>query len=186
MIPQRISFQPAVADWVQVYRFHYWRSILTRKMLLLKIAIAVAIIPLGVPSRRGGGEHYFGDLLAALTDKGFWITWLSLAAFLIVGLPLIRLALIPMYARRFFAQQKNLHTPNDVSWDHEGIIVEAGESRNVIPFGNLRHWRESNQAFLLYQTDTMFNFVMKRAFVSPDQLASFRADLTSHGVAQAW
>ena len=112
-----------------------------------------------------------------------WVALLALSVLAFVCFPLVQQACIPWYARRFYAQQKTAQLPHDMSWNRE--IFEVGDSRIVIPFPNIHYWRESDRAILLYQNDMMPNFVMKRAFISHDQLAGFRAELTANGIPQA-
>lgn len=183
MIAQRISFQLTLADYVHATRFHCWRRTMMLKSLLTRLVSGVVAIALGDLigwATTGGGSV---DLFAML--KANRITFLVVIVLFAVGLPLIQQALIPWRLRRFYAQQKSAQLPHDVSWNHEGIIFETRDSRTVIPFGNIYYWRESDQAILLYQNDMMPNFVMKRAFESEDQLASFRAELKSSGIPQA-
>lgn len=111
-----------------------------------------------------------------------WVNFLAGLVLFIVGLPLAQQVFIPWHVRRFYAQQKSARLPVDMSWNREGMIFEAGNSRIVIPFGNIHYWRESGQAILLYQNDVIPNFVMKRCFASQGQLASFRAELTSNNI----
>lgn len=170
MIPQRISFQPSVDDCVHVDRFHYWRVAMTPKALLVRMGNAVVGVLLGLLFGWAGTGGSPVKLLAALTAAQVLriagLPFIALIAFMAIGYPLIHRTLIPWRVRRLYAQQKSLHAPYHVIWNHEGITVETGDSRCVMPFASFRYWRESDKAFLLYQTDAMFAFVVKRAFVS--------------------
>ncbi len=66
----------------------------------------------------------------------------------------------------------------NVSWNDEGTTIEFDNgSRTVLSARNVCRWRESGQAFLLYLNDFKFIFVVKRAFISVEQLDSFRTSL---------
>jgi YcxB-like protein len=183
MIVQRISFQLTLADYVHATRFHCWRSAMTPKALLTRLVFGVVALALGclIGWAATGGSS--ADLFAALAANR--VAFLAVIVLVPFALPLVQQALIPWRMRRFYAQQKSVQLPHDMSWNREGIIFETRDSRAVIPFGNIHYWRESNQAILLYQNDMIPNFVLKRAFVSQDQLASFLAELKSSGVPQA-
>ncbi|MDR0477053.1 MAG: YcxB family protein [Desulfobulbaceae bacterium] len=130
----------------------------------------------------GANHDSFAILLAMFARRELWIAWLLSMVFVTILLPIINQAIMPIYARRFFKQMKSFHAPLHVSWSGGNYIVESGDSRAVIPFANFHYWRECRRAFLLYQSDRLFNFVMKRAFASEDQLASLRAELKSYSV----
>ncbi|HEY2529279.1 MAG TPA: YcxB family protein [Xanthobacteraceae bacterium] len=153
---------------------------MTPKALLTRLVVGVVALALGILigwAATGGASV---DLFAALAANR--VAFLAVVVLFPFALPLVQWALI---MRRFYAQQKSVQLPHDMSWNREGIVFETRDSRAVIPFGNIHYWRESNQAILLYQNDMIPNFVLKRAFVSQDQLASFRAELKSSSIPQA-
>ncbi|PRH86255.1 hypothetical protein C5L14_18635 [Labrys okinawensis] len=181
MSTNKISFQPTLTDCIHAYRFHYWRAAMAPKAIAMRTAFALGMIALGV-FFAWNGRGSPADLTAAAVRTPAFLFW-AIGAILIfvIGLPLLGQALVPRQVHRIYEQQKSLHLPFDISWNRDGAVVETGESRYVIPTANIRYWRESKEAFLLYQSDILFNFIMKRAFTSPRQLDSFRADLKASG-----
>ena len=188
----RVSFQPTAADLVHVTRFHHWHvamaprapRALLKQMLYALLALTTGLLVGVLLSWEGEGD--FGGFvvrtLAAMEAARLLIAAALAVALFTLGVPLVRLGLAGRAMERHFEQRKDLHLPYELAWNDEGAVVESGQSRVVIPMENFRFWRGSDQAFLLYQTDAMFNFVMKRAFESEAQLVSFRRWLESHGI----
>lgn len=183
MTTRRISYQVTPADYVHATRFHCWRTAVKPKVLCRRLLIVVVATVGGLLLGGVAVGASVAALFAFLRDEWGGLLFSMVLAF--AWIPMVQQAVIPSQARRFHAQHKSAQLPHDMSWDRDGVILEIGGSRIVIPFADIHYWRESSQAILLYQNDMAPNFVMKRAFASADQLADFRAQLEANGIPRA-
>ena len=99
------------------------------------------------------------------------------------GATLLAAALMGEYAVRTqgakqlataFSQHAALRSPLDYWWDAETISARNAMGQSRRPWSSYVRSREEEHAFLLYQTDHLFEMVPKAWFTSAEQLEQFR------------
>lgn len=82
--------------------------------------------------------------------------------------------LLPRRHARIFHQQASLRAHFTYSWDDECIYVVAETGQAKRPWRDYVKSKESDQVFLLYHSDVMFEMLPKAWFQSPEQVDAFR------------
>lgn len=120
------------------------------------------------------------DVAVASTVAGVILLVLE---YYLAGAVLVGGALIGMQAgrkvgermlARSFAQHAALRSPLEYWWDEVGIGARNAMGQSQRPWASYVRVREDERAFLLYQTDELFEMVPKAWFTSPEQLEQFR------------
>lgn len=123
-------------------------------------------------------------ILAALVLIGLIAAW---AGYLLAGAALFGAGaggfigelfcakvLMPRKHLRIFRQQVSLRSAYTYSWDSEciSVVSEAGQAKR--PWRNYIKSKESDDVFLLYHSDAMFEVIPKVWFHSLEQAEEFR------------
>ena len=82
---------------------------------------------------------------------------------------------VPAIARKHYHQFKGIETPITYRWDTDGLSVQSDRGAGERKWKDFLKVRESDQVFLLYTTDVLFEVVPKRWFGSPEQALEFGA-----------
>ncbi|WP_131195709.1 YcxB family protein [Lichenihabitans psoromatis] len=141
-------------DVTRAYQLHS-RAKLTSRTMVVALGICLTILAV--------------FLIATLDD------WEAIAVGLVGGLiggllvprVIIRWVL-PISARRIFAQQRNLQQPIAVVCDARGLHTTTETATGVTPWPNYMHLREDEHILLLYHSDALFQIVAKRFFTAAD------------------
>ena len=123
-------------------------------------------------------------ILAAFVLAAFYQRHLGVIVGLVGGLGLtveilIATVFLPWQVRRLHAQQKDLATPFNYSWDDEYLEVKGANGQAKRPWRNYAKYLEDERVFLVYHADNIFEMLPKRWFKDEAQIAEFRqlADL---------
>ncbi len=79
-----------------------------------------------------------------------------------------------------FKQGARLATDQEHTFSRTGITVRAGKERGHLPWGFYCRVTETRNVYVLLRNSRQGNFVPKRAFVSADDEARFRALVADH------
>ncbi|MDQ8755869.1 YcxB family protein [Sphingosinicella sp. LHD-64] len=124
-----------------------------------------------------------GAVMAMLDRKTIWPS--ALGGF-VIGLAVLALILLGnrlyavRYARRNFAQQRNLADEYRIAWDDQGFesVAERGSFRQ--DWAEFHRWLEDDRLFMLFLSERLYIGIPKRA-LPPDQLISLRGHLERAG-----
>lgn len=79
----------------------------------------------------------------------------------------------PRRLRRIFFQQKSAQLPYVATITDETLQTKSEVSEEKLPWNHFIQWRENDNLFVLYQSDTMIRIMPKRCFASPQQIIEF-------------
>jgi hypothetical protein len=124
-----------------------------------------------------------GTVMAMLDRKTIWPS--ALGGF-VIGLAVLALILLAnrlyavRYARRNFAQQRNLADEYRIAWDDRGFesMSERGSIKQGWP--EFHRWLENDALFMLFLSERLYVGIPKRA-LSPEQSVSLRGHLERAG-----
>lgn len=124
-----------------------------------------------------------GTVMAMLDRKAIWPS--ALSGF-VVGCVVLALILLVnrryavRYARRNFAEQRNLADDYRITWDERGFesMSERGSIKQGWP--EFHRWLENDALFMLFLSERLYVGLPKRA-LSSDQSASLRGHLERAG-----
>ncbi len=133
-----------------------------KQMLVVGGVIVILCLALGL---YGTQHSYLSGALVLGLIGGF------------VGGCLMRFGVYRWRTRRTFAQHKSIRREFQMTWNEQGIILQTGADHSSFPWSEFLKWKESDDLFLLYGTDIMFNMVPKRVFASSESLAEFESYL---------
>lgn len=109
------------------------------------------------------------------------VTAIALGIVVIVVCGLLTLLMIPLRAKRLFAQQKTLHQEQRVSIGAETIAFDGATFHLTHAWSDFPRWNESTSFILLYITDNAFHILPARA-LTEDIRARIRHALQQAGV----
>lgn len=124
-----------------------------------------------------------GTVMALLDRKAVWPSALGglVIGGLVLGLVLLanrRYAV--RYARRNFAEQRNLSDEYRITWD-DRRFESASERGSVIhEWPEFHRWLENDGLFMLFMSERLYIGIPKRV-LSPDQVMSLRGHLERAG-----
>jgi hypothetical protein len=99
----------------------------------------------------------FHDIRSGLIVIGAMLAWtLVVLAALIVA---VRLVWLPRYAKRVFAQQRDLQSPVKIEWTDTHFIASAETGTTRMAWADFYRWRRNESILLLYRSEALFNFV---------------------------
>lgn len=84
-------------------------------------------------------------------------------AVLLIGIVGTNHLLLPRRSRRTFNQQKALHQETEVTWDANGIAFRSAQGSTQFVWSDFVRIYEGSGAIIFFQSDTLYNFVPKRA-----------------------
>jgi hypothetical protein len=155
-----IQVQLDAEDYVSAQRLH---TVWTRKRTLTTLGFGAAGLVLALLRHEwslvAGGALIGGSVGGA------------------VAYEFVRRFVLPMRARRLFAQQKNLQRPVTFRWDDAGLAWSSENGSGKTAWGDYLKRRQNDRVVLLYHSDAMFQMLPKRAFENPERWRSFEAEL---------
>ncbi|WP_304559830.1 YcxB family protein [Sphingomonas immobilis] len=131
-----------------------------------------------------------GSALEPLLDKNgqppltmplFFIAGFMVGASLWGLLCLLALAQQPARARRVFRQQRSIHKPFVYSWSDDGLEWTSASGGARFAWNELHGWRESPATFVIYSSESLFQFLPRHAF-APGMEDDLRATLVRSGL----
>ena len=124
------------------------------------------------------------DPLVPTSDTGF-----TTGIFVGVGVTLLCLALVGVYARyfgeprrhkRLYQQYKAMQRTQQLSWSDEGLVLAGEQGSTRIDWPELLKWKEGNGLILLYLSDALYLIIPQRCFPDAKTHASFRSAVQAH------
>jgi uncharacterized membrane protein (DUF485 family) len=124
------------------------------------------------------------DPLATTSDSG-----LAAGMFIGVGVTLLCLALVGVYARyfgeprrhkRLYQQYKAMQRTQQLSWSDEGLVLASEQGSTRIDWPELIKWMEGNGLILLYLSDALYLIIPQRCFPDAETHSSFRSAVQAH------
>jgi YcxB-like protein len=146
------------------YAAHHWRS---RRMRVTAAVVLLALAAVSASLATGRGDSI---LLPALAGLAFGMIIIAT----IYGLSHWH---IGRYARKNFAEQRNLADEFHFTWGDEGFESTSQRGSTRLAWDDLVRWDEAETVLLLYIAERMYLAVPKRA-LSPGQLDSLRGHLS--------
>jgi len=107
-------------------------------------------------------------------DPG-WGKWVLLA--ILVYLFAHYLVYVPFHLKREYRQYKALQKELLLSPDASGLTMTTENGKGIVPWSDVRSWKENKVLFMLYVTDRLYHLVPKRFFASAADIDDFRAML---------
>ncbi|MGY0613458.1 YcxB family protein [Luteimonas sp. A501] len=143
-------------DYLTALRLHRKRAV-TRQLLVLAVLAATGVLVIAV------GYMLIGLILIGAGVGG------------LIGELVQSKLILPGRAEKIYNQQASLRATYTYSWDNDGLSVssETGHARR--PWSDYIKFLESDQLFLLYHSDIMFEIFPKSWFSRQEQAGEFRA-----------
>lgn len=86
---------------------------------------------------------------------------------------------LPIRVRKLYKQQRMLNEPHEVTFSESGVSTTHSTGSGTLPWSNIHKWRESDELFLIYQSDALFSIFPKRHFGLAGEIERFRHFLAS-------
>jgi YcxB-like protein len=181
-----ITFRPTMEDVLAAQRTHFVVLMTSKRTLkrffivgLFLAALVIAIFFFALWEDASDFSVFSIQAASSMMSSMFWkglagafVAWTAL----VIIVYTITWFLMPRRARHAFAQQKAFHAEYDLKWDAQTMELKTAKGSYNCPWSDFVRWAESKTTFLIYQSDTMFNFAPKRAFAD-GQAEDFRAKL---------
>ena len=127
---------------------------------------------------------FFGAVFATYAHEELGISLSTIVVGVIGGV--IRViayyyVLLRYRCKKIYRQQKNLHTPYDLSWNEKAIHMESEYGSGSVPWSDFVKYKENDKFILMYYSDALFNLVTTSSFDSDQMLKEFRSHLSKVG-----
>jgi YcxB-like protein len=144
-----VTFIPNAEDLKTAYALNMSRSWKPSLLWFVPIgALAGVTIALFDSKPTPGGAVLFGVAL---------LLWLCGLVLVFYGF--MRFFWLPRFAKRVFAQQKELHENTEISWGPDGFTAANSTGRTTLPWADFHGWKRGKTMLLLYRSEAMFNFL---------------------------
>ena len=170
----QFAFTMTETTYLQANRLHFWFAVRNGKFLRVLGWIIPFYFALDIAT------NYIDEVPLREMDwlkYGGMVVLCILAILLCYGLGYL---LLPRRARKLFAQQKLLHSVQNVEFTNEAIITFSDLSTTKLPYAMAHKWLENREIFLVYFSDSSFHFFPVRV-VGSDAINAIRANLIAAG-----
>jgi hypothetical protein len=93
-----------------------------------------------------------------------------------------RYVTIPQQAKRIFHQNRELHAPQELEFSTAAMKLTNAYGHTERPWDMFVKWKENDDSFLRYHSDSAFNLVPKRFFPDRASVQFVRDQLLAHHV----
>lgn len=147
-----LQYQPTGEDVREAYALHMARGSPAKLVMLMGIGLAVAVLSLALiePSNLGT----VGELLRSIL-----IVLVVLLAGLLAIYAVTIYVWLPRFARRVFAQHKELRGLTEFRWDGAELLVNNVIGSNRLAWSDFHAWKRGETMLLLYRSEAMFSFL---------------------------
>ena len=170
----QFAFTMTEATYLQANRLHFWFSARNGKFLWVFGWIISVYFALDVAT------NYIDEVPLREMD---WLNYGGMVVFCILAILFcygLGYWLLPRQTRKLFAQQKLLHSVQNVMVTEEAIIISSDLTTTKLPYAMAHKWLENSEMFLVYLTDRSFHFFPVRV-VDSDAIDAIRANLIAAG-----
>lgn len=144
-----LTFTPVEAHLAAGLRLGYPAANKKRIAFFLAFGLAVGVALAAIDG--------FSSIKNSLWAIGAMLAWaLFIMVVLIVG---VRSIWLPRYAKRVFAQQRDLHGPVTIEWTDTHFFASAESGNTRMLWRDFYRWRRDDAILLLYRSEAIFNFI---------------------------
>jgi hypothetical protein len=145
----KLRFTPTEENLKAAYSLHLARFSVKRLLVMAALGMFVGLAVAGL-----SGTRNMNDVMLVTIGMLCWALVVTLVIYLT-----IRYFWIPRFARRVFAQQKDLQSETEISWDDRSFVAANANGSGSLPWADFHRWKQDEAALLLYRSEALFNFL---------------------------